>query len=89
MISGGIKWLARLGLNQRPLPCQGSALPLSYEPTFEESPTLLARARPVNPKYNRGTKRRHLTLTLPEATPKLGLKLSGQRLKALVTGLGK
>jgi hypothetical protein len=30
-----------------------------------------------------------LTLTLPEATPKLGLKLSGQRLKALVTGLGK
>ena len=26
------EWLARLGLNQRPLPCQGSALPLSYEP---------------------------------------------------------
>ena len=26
------KWWARLGLNQRPLPCEGSALPLSYAP---------------------------------------------------------
>ncbi len=25
-------WLARAGLNRRPLPCQGSALPLSYAP---------------------------------------------------------
>ena len=28
--SGG--WWARLGLNQRPLPCEDSALPLSYAP---------------------------------------------------------
>jgi hypothetical protein len=27
-----IKWWAMLGLNQRPLPCEGSALPLSYAP---------------------------------------------------------
>ena len=27
-----IKWWARLGLNQWPLPCEGSALPLSYAP---------------------------------------------------------
>ena len=26
-----IAWCIRLGSNQRPLPCQGSALPLSYE----------------------------------------------------------
>ena len=26
------KWWARLGLNQGPLPCEGSALPLSYAP---------------------------------------------------------
>jgi hypothetical protein len=29
-------WWARLGSNQRPLPCEGSALPLSYAPLFEE-----------------------------------------------------
>ena len=28
------KWWARLGLNQRPLPCEGSALPLSYAPVW-------------------------------------------------------
>ena len=27
-----ILWWARLGLNQRPLPCEDSALPLSYAP---------------------------------------------------------
>ena len=27
-----IKWWAQLGLNQRPLRCQRSALPLSYAP---------------------------------------------------------
>ena len=29
---GGEKWWARRGSNPRPLPCQGSALPLSYAP---------------------------------------------------------
>ena len=27
------KWLGQTGLNCRPLPCQGSALPLSYGPS--------------------------------------------------------
>lgn len=27
-----LKWWARLGLNQRPLACEASALPLSYAP---------------------------------------------------------
>ncbi len=26
------QWWAQLGLNQRPLPCEDSALPLSYAP---------------------------------------------------------
>ena len=29
----GVRWWARLGLNQRPLRCQHSALPLSYAPS--------------------------------------------------------
>jgi hypothetical protein len=29
-----ILWWARLGLNQRPLPCEDSALPLSYAPAW-------------------------------------------------------
>lgn len=35
------KWLARLGLNQRPPPCQGGALPLSYEPKSENAQNVL------------------------------------------------
>jgi hypothetical protein len=31
-------WWVRLGSNQRPLPCEGSALPLSYAPASEECP---------------------------------------------------
>ena len=34
---GEAGWWARLGLNQRPLRCQRSALPLSYAPEFEGS----------------------------------------------------
>ena len=30
------RW-ARLGLNQRPLPCEGNALPLSYAPECEHA----------------------------------------------------
>ncbi len=30
------KWWARLGLNQRPLPCEDSALPLSYAPALRQ-----------------------------------------------------
>ena len=47
----GDQW-ARLGLNQRPLPCQGSALPLSYAPMPGQgkaralSASRRARARP-------------------------------------------
>ena len=30
------KWFGRLGLNQRPPPCQGGALPLSYARTYKK-----------------------------------------------------
>ena len=31
-----VKWLGCAGLNRGPLPCQGSALPLSYSPIDEK-----------------------------------------------------
>ncbi len=37
-ISQGIKWWARLGLNQRPPPCEDGALPLSYVPGGRKRP---------------------------------------------------
>ena len=34
---GTERWWAMLGSNQRPLPCEGSALPLSYAPTLPKN----------------------------------------------------
>ena len=39
-------WWARLGLNQRPLPCEDSALPLSYAPRMCEGDAVLPRPLP-------------------------------------------
>src|ERR687897_1167026 len=44
-----MKWLARVGSNHRPPPCQGGALPLSYAPTGAakiQEPLGLAQANP-------------------------------------------
>jgi hypothetical protein len=38
------KWLARAGLNRRPPPCQGGALPLSYAPISGRTPAESATA---------------------------------------------
>ena len=71
------KWLARLGLNQRPLPCQGSALPLSYEPTSHaerSDPSYYfrpSRQSTLNPKM--AAEFRDEVLLNREETPLVGL----------------
>ena len=42
-----IIWWAQVGSNHRPLPCEGSALPLSYAPVYR-CESLAGRLRGVN-----------------------------------------